>query len=549
MQLGVVPFGTALLSLSATQEPVLGAARPGRAEPRHRRRCAAPWRPSAPCSRRRCASATASSCWRSTPTRRRWCSATSPSPAWPTWPGAACAPPARRSPTWSRRWAACRCSTGFAEIVANMKSGNIECAITGTMSGNTIGLHEVTTHIHTMAVNWGLSVFGGQQRPRGRRCPPSCAALLQQELPQAGAGDLGRSRARDRRRHRLQRPAAPPAASGTPGKLTEVQATPADDERRREIFAGTVLRAGCSAAAPLCADVWNRHHRAGGRAWQAPGADVADAMRACTVRVAAVGDLRASWRCSSRPSSPPRRCLVAAQRARRHRRERGQRAERFVSGAEAALNRTLLGVDVMLAGIETLLRPTARPRRPAGRRRRQPRCCSQRAPQPAGARPGMLRRRRHACWPPRSADSQRMGVRRCRARIRRATCWRRPRRSWRSARRWSTSPPPSASLYFARPLRLRRRAPRGGGGRGAGVAARHAAGAGGRDPRPASSTLERDDGQLLASVPADERADGPAAGARRSTRARPPARASARRAGWAARRRSSSRARRCTARC
>ncbi|HEX6703243.1 MAG TPA: ATP-binding protein [Albitalea sp.] len=37
------------------------------------------------------------------------------------------------------------------------------------------------------------------------------------------------------------------------------------------------------------------------------------------------------------------------------------KAQRFVSGAEAALNRTLLGVDVLLAGIDSLLRPAARP--------------------------------------------------------------------------------------------------------------------------------------------------------------------------------------------
>src|SRR5256885_11159375 len=37
------------------------------------------------------------------------------------------------------------------------------------------------------------------------------------------------------------------------------------------------------------------------------------------------------------------------------------KAQRFVSGAEAALNRTLLGVDVLLAGIDSLLRPSLRP--------------------------------------------------------------------------------------------------------------------------------------------------------------------------------------------
>jgi signal transduction histidine kinase/ActR/RegA family two-component response regulator len=41
--------------------------------------------------------------------------------------------------------------------------------------------------------------------------------------------------------------------------------------------------------------------------------------------------------------------------------ESEKRVERFVSGAEAALNRTLLGVDVLLAGVDALLRPTVRP--------------------------------------------------------------------------------------------------------------------------------------------------------------------------------------------
>jgi signal transduction histidine kinase/ActR/RegA family two-component response regulator len=36
------------------------------------------------------------------------------------------------------------------------------------------------------------------------------------------------------------------------------------------------------------------------------------------------------------------------------------KAERFVAGAEAALNRTLLGVDVLLAGVDVLLRPAVR---------------------------------------------------------------------------------------------------------------------------------------------------------------------------------------------
>ena len=48
----------------------------------------------------------------------------------------------------------------FADILSAIKSGVVECAVTGTHSGNDIGLHEVTSHVHAMAITWGLSIFG-----------------------------------------------------------------------------------------------------------------------------------------------------------------------------------------------------------------------------------------------------------------------------------------------------------------------------------------------------------------------------------------------------
>ena len=50
--------------------------------------------------------------------------------------------------------------TPFAEIVSAIKSKVVDCAITGTMSGNQIGLPNVTSYIYPMAISWGLSFFG-----------------------------------------------------------------------------------------------------------------------------------------------------------------------------------------------------------------------------------------------------------------------------------------------------------------------------------------------------------------------------------------------------
>lgn len=48
----------------------------------------------------------------------------------------------------------------FAEIVPAMRAGMLDCAITGTLSGNEIGLADVATHVHDMPINWGVSLFG-----------------------------------------------------------------------------------------------------------------------------------------------------------------------------------------------------------------------------------------------------------------------------------------------------------------------------------------------------------------------------------------------------
>jgi TRAP-type C4-dicarboxylate transport system substrate-binding protein len=50
--------------------------------------------------------------------------------------------------------------TPFSKIVNAIKTNVVDCAITGTMSGNQIGLPGVTSYIYPMAISWGLSFFG-----------------------------------------------------------------------------------------------------------------------------------------------------------------------------------------------------------------------------------------------------------------------------------------------------------------------------------------------------------------------------------------------------
>lgn len=147
-------------------------------------------------------------------------------------------------------------TTAFAEILPNLKSGNLECAVTGTMSGNTIGLHEVTSHVHTMAINWGLAIFGAN-RAAWQHLPADLRALLQQELPKLEAAIWAESE-RETGEGIACNTGSSGCNGGRRGRMVEVRSSAADETKRREIFASTVLPRWVQRCGPTCAETWNQ---------------------------------------------------------------------------------------------------------------------------------------------------------------------------------------------------------------------------------------------------------------------------------------------------
>lgn len=147
-------------------------------------------------------------------------------------------------------------STPFAELLNHLRAGNIDCAITGTMSGNTIGLHELTTHLHPQPVTWGLSVFGANAAA-WRALPEDVRTLLRRELLQLEAAIWDESE-RETAGGVACNTGAPACRGGQPGHMTLVPATAADEQRRREIFANVVLPGWLQRCGPACAPLWNR---------------------------------------------------------------------------------------------------------------------------------------------------------------------------------------------------------------------------------------------------------------------------------------------------
>ncbi len=157
---------------------------------------------------------------------------------------------------WVTALGATPVQTAFADIVANMRSGNIDCAITGAMSGNTIGLHEATSHLHTMVVNWGVAAFLANGAAWGA-LPKDLQSLLRSELPKLEQ-TIWAEAENETRAGTACNTGVAECVAGRKGRMTEVRASPADAAKRREILVNSVLPGWLKRCGPSCATVWKQ---------------------------------------------------------------------------------------------------------------------------------------------------------------------------------------------------------------------------------------------------------------------------------------------------
>jgi TRAP-type C4-dicarboxylate transport system substrate-binding protein len=146
--------------------------------------------------------------------------------------------------------------TGFAQVKSSLAANEIDCAVTGTMSGNTVGLQELTTHIYSLPITWGLAFFGAN-RDAWDAMPPDLKALLRQELPKLEQTIWAESE-RETAEGLACNTGAPRCTSGRRGKMIEVTPTAQDAKKSQELFINVVLPQWIKRCGPTCADLWNR---------------------------------------------------------------------------------------------------------------------------------------------------------------------------------------------------------------------------------------------------------------------------------------------------
>lgn len=144
----------------------------------------------------------------------------------------------------------------FAEIVAALRDGVVDCAITGTLSGYEIGLPRVAVAVHAFAISWGVSIFGANATywdalpADARDVIRKSVGRLEERIWSQAEADTQRGLACN---------AGDAACSGRPERaMTVVPAVPADETRRR-LLAEVVLPRWFERCGQDCVSAWNAY--------------------------------------------------------------------------------------------------------------------------------------------------------------------------------------------------------------------------------------------------------------------------------------------------
>lgn len=124
------------------------------------------------------------------------------------------------------------------------------------MSGNAIGLHAVTTHLHALPVSWGVSVFAANGAA-WQALPAELRTLLRRELPRLEHA-VWESAQRETDEGTACNLGAPGCNDGQRGHMAAVPTAADDEPRRRELFAATVLPRWLARCGARCAQAWNQ---------------------------------------------------------------------------------------------------------------------------------------------------------------------------------------------------------------------------------------------------------------------------------------------------
>ena len=144
--------------------------------------------------------------------------------------------------------------TDFARIMEALNLGALDCAMTSASAGNAMGLHTATSHLYTLPVTWGIAIFGANSAA-WHALPADLKKLLRTELPRLEARVW-----RDAERETVMgvncNRGDATCVGGAPGRMVVVPISAQDERLRDEIFRTTVLPRWLQRCGDGCAALW-----------------------------------------------------------------------------------------------------------------------------------------------------------------------------------------------------------------------------------------------------------------------------------------------------
>ncbi|MBI4184989.1 MAG: TRAP transporter substrate-binding protein [Proteobacteria bacterium] len=143
----------------------------------------------------------------------------------------------------------------FAEVVPALQRGVVDCGVTGTLSGNTAGWPEVTTHLYPMSLGWSIQVYAANLNSWNRLNPAVQAFFVREYKKFEDAlWATGAEAIADAENCNFGKQ---PCKMGKPAKLTQVPVSAADGDMHKKLIETAVLKGWASRCGGACAKEWN----------------------------------------------------------------------------------------------------------------------------------------------------------------------------------------------------------------------------------------------------------------------------------------------------
>src|SRR6186713_280246 len=146
-------------------------------------------------------------------------------------------------------------SMPFAEVVPAVSAGVVDCAVTGSLSGNTAGWNEVVKSIYPMSLGWSINVLAVNLNTWNRLDPKTQAFLLEQF--KAYEDKMWRTIKTTTGEADNCNTGKQPCTMGKLASTTIVAVKPDEAETHKKLVEGAVLAGWAKRCGAECTKEWN----------------------------------------------------------------------------------------------------------------------------------------------------------------------------------------------------------------------------------------------------------------------------------------------------